>query len=99
MGGKNIISYLYSLYQLWQDPLKQQWKVNTSVQWALNHWISKGMIRLRMFENGKTIIDATVRPENMQGGRLGVFAMSQEKVHIEFEDLNQFSFCRSHGLS
>ena len=57
------------------------------MSWALNHWISKGMIRLRMFEGGKTIIDTTVKLDNMQGGRLGVFAMSQEKVKLEFDSI------------
>ena len=44
-----------------------------------------------MYEDGKEIIDTTVHKEGLQGGRLGVFTMSQEQVQhsklISIKDL------------
>ena len=67
-----------SCYWCFKDPDNQQWKANTSIKWALNHWISTGVIRLRLFEMGKAIIDEEIQVDGMQGGRLGVFCMSQQ---------------------
>ena len=37
--------------------------------------------RLSMYENGEKIIDAMIEDrKELQGGRIGVFSMSQEKV-------------------
>ena len=73
----------------------QQWKIRTSTKWALNHKISTNEINLRMYEGGKEIIHAHVQVyihllnyfrqlsyqvPNLNGGRLGVFCMSQERV-------------------
>jgi len=65
---------------LWTDPKKQQWKPRKSIKWNILHSIRNSEIRLKMFEATKKIIDAKVKVDDLQGGRLGVFCMSQEKV-------------------
>ena len=87
--------WLENISQVFQDEKKQQWKKETSVHWFLKHRISTNEIQLRMNEGGKEIINENIKvekqiiflnfliilqQENLSGGRLGVFCMSQEKV-------------------
>merc|ERR1712025_1259500 len=58
----------------------QQWKPKTPISWVLNHSVDKDKISLKMYEAGERIIDEVVHFENLHGGRLGVFCMSQELV-------------------
>jgi len=46
---------------LWTDPKKQQWKPRKSIKWNIHHSVSNNEIRLKMFEDKKRIIDASVK--------------------------------------
>ncbi|KAH8377867.1 hypothetical protein KR093_007592 [Drosophila rubida] len=68
---------------LWKDPLNAGWKEKTSYRWSLVHRPAIGLIRLRMYEGARLILDshnvydATL---TLKGGRLGVFCFSQEMI-------------------
>jgi len=65
---------------LWTDPKKQQWKSGVAIRWVLHHDIKNGQIHLKLYEGDKMIVNTDVKVDKMQGGRLGIFCMSQEKV-------------------
>ncbi|XP_023328585.1 uncharacterized protein LOC111701513 isoform X2 [Eurytemora carolleeae] len=67
---------------LWEDPEKQQWKTRKSMQWTIKHIPSKGLIRLKMFENGVKVLDSgdVLDPEPILGGQLGLYVSSQKDV-------------------
>jgi len=66
---------------LWKDKNNHQWKSKTSIRWVLQHRPSKGIINLKMYESDKEIINTgDIIDKEIQGGKIGVFCMSQEKV-------------------
>ncbi|XP_073822840.1 cartilage oligomeric matrix protein-like [Musca autumnalis] len=64
---------------LWQNPMG--WKAKTSYRWSLMHRPAIDLIRLRLFENDRMILDSgNVHDSTLKGGRLGVFCYSQPNI-------------------
>lgn len=68
---------------LWRDPKKQQWVNTVPMQYTVRHIPSKSLIQLRIFNDGKEIInsgDIIDEKNPIQGGKLGLFLRSQSNV-------------------
>ncbi|KAH8403240.1 hypothetical protein KR222_008894 [Zaprionus bogoriensis] len=66
---------------LWKDPLNVGWKERTSYRWSLSHRPAIGLIRVRIFERERLILDShNLYDPTLKGGRLGAFCFSQEMI-------------------
>ncbi|XP_005177429.1 cartilage oligomeric matrix protein isoform X1 [Musca domestica] len=66
---------------LWKDPKNMGWKEKTSYRWSLLHRPAIGLIRLRMFEGDRMVLDSgNVYDSTLKGGRLGAFCFSQQMI-------------------
>ncbi|XP_073822838.1 cartilage oligomeric matrix protein-like [Musca autumnalis] len=64
---------------LWKDPMG--WKSKTSYRWSLLHRPAIGLIRWKMFEADRMVLDSgNVYDSTLKGGRLGVFCYSQRNI-------------------
>ncbi|XP_060077614.1 uncharacterized protein LOC132557141 [Ylistrum balloti] len=86
------ISYAFALYHgcdtssiktlLWQDPNLTGWELYQSYKWTMEHSPSVGLLRVRVDQGDKNIVDSGhVFDTSIQGGRLGVFSYNQTGSH------------------
>ncbi|CAH1238876.1 COMP [Branchiostoma lanceolatum] len=66
---------------LWEDPSKVGWSYNSAYRWELKHRVDIGLIRFRLYEGSRLVVDSgDVLDASLHGGRLGVYCYSQENV-------------------
>ncbi|CAH1239205.1 THBS4 [Branchiostoma lanceolatum] len=66
---------------LWEDPNKAGWSYKTAYRWEMKHLVDTGIIRLRLYEGSRLVVDSgDVLDASLRGGRLGVYCYSQENV-------------------
>ncbi|XP_050296033.1 cartilage oligomeric matrix protein [Anthonomus grandis grandis] len=66
---------------LWIDPRNQGWKERTPYRWFLIHRPKIGLIRLKIFEGERMLVDSgNIFDSTLKGGQLGVLCFSQEQI-------------------
>jgi syndecan 4 len=73
---------------LWHDSLHRPWVGGVWYTWKLKHRPAKGLINVKFccLENGDEIASGDIYDSEYQGGRFGVYVLSQHIV--TFEDVN-----------
>ncbi|KAJ2948660.1 hypothetical protein O0L34_g7915 [Tuta absoluta] len=66
---------------LWIDSRNVGWREKTAYRWRLIHRPKIGLIRLKIYEGSKEVVDSGNQFDyTLNGGRLGVFCFSQEMI-------------------
>lgn len=66
---------------LWKDPKNVGWKEKTAYRWHLIHRPKIGLINLKIFNGKRLVVDSgNVFDNTLKGGRLGMYAFSQEMI-------------------
>lgn len=66
---------------LWREPSKYGWRQRVPYRWQLLHRPHVGLIRFWLHQGNKLITDSgNIYDSTLQGGRLGVYCFSQERI-------------------
>jgi hypothetical protein len=79
------------VHQLWHDPENRAWVGGKSYTWKLKHRPAKGLINVQICcdENGEQIESGDIYDSDYQGGRLGVYVLSE--MIVTFSDVKYSS--------
>ena len=77
----NTEGYKDEVKLLWRDKKEIPWQKFTSYRWELSHRPVIGLIKLKLYEGIKLIVESpNIIDHTLKGGKLGVYCFSQENI-------------------
>ncbi|XP_019856518.1 PREDICTED: cartilage oligomeric matrix protein-like isoform X2 [Amphimedon queenslandica] len=80
-GNTHAADHMVNVNTVWYDPNFYGWEYDTGYAWELTYNGNKDCMRLKFYNGARMIVDTGCLCDmGLKGGRLGVFAFSQQNV-------------------